>query len=193
MITMKFSCAFPLRLGAFGVLLLLAGCLVPNDHALKIGGPPVVEGETVSSIRAFQTRSFDTLETARLVEASAATLQDLGFTITTVSPEFGVLSGSKERDAVESGQVAVQFALVILVALAGGQHQMVYDESQQINVTIVVNKVNDSSSAVRVFFDRHITNNYGDLWKAEVIKETEIYQQFFEKLSKSVFLEAHKI
>jgi hypothetical protein len=192
-ITMIFSRVYSLRLAVFAAVLFLTGCLAPNDHALQIGGPPVVEGETVSSIRAFQTRSFDTLETARLIEASAATLQDLGFTISTVSPEFGVLSGSKERDAVESGQVAVQFALVIIAALAGGQHQMVYDDSQQINVTIVVNKVSDTSSAVRVFFDRHITNNYGDLWKAEVIKEAEIYQQFFEKLSKSVFLEAHKI
>ncbi len=174
-------------------LLALAACVPPNEHALKIGGPPLVEGETVSSLRAMQSRRFDTLETQRLIEASTATLQDLGFNIQTTSTEFGVISGAKDRDAIEAAQVAGQVALVILAAIGGNSHQMIYDESQQINVSLVVNQTNETSSVVRVMFDRHITNNQGQLWKAEIITDLEIYQQFFDKLSASVFLEANEI
>ncbi len=181
------------RGGALALAVTLTACVNHNEHALEIGGPPVVEGQTIASIRSLQSRSFDTLETTRIIKAATATLQDLGFTIKAASPEFGVLSGSKERDAVESGQVAAQVALVVIAALLQSQHQMIYDESQQINVTLVVNKNGPASSVVRVFFDRHITNNHGDLWRAEVITDAEIYQQFFDKLSQGVFLEANRI
>ncbi|MCW8914646.1 MAG: hypothetical protein OQK24_02200 [Magnetovibrio sp.] len=165
----------------------------PNDYALEIGGPPIEEGETVLSLRELQSRRFDTLETKRLIEASTATLQDLGFNIQATSAEHGVISGSKDRDAIETAQVAGQVMLTILAALGGNSHQMVYDESQQINVSLVVNKIGDKSSVVRVLFDRHITNNQGVLWKADVIKDKEIYQQFFNKLAASTFLEANEI
>lgn len=171
--------------------LLLASCVTHNEYAMKIGAPPVAEGETVVSLRTIQERTFDTLETKRIVAASAATLQDLGFTVTTSSGAYGVLAASKERDAVEAGQVAGQVVLAILAGLAGSYHQVVYDESQKINASLLVNDTGNGSSKVRVIFDRHITNNQGILWKAEIIKEEEIYQEFFDKLSEGLFLEAH--
>ena len=181
------------NLCVLSLILVASACVDPNSHALKIGEPSIGVGETISSVRAIQSRSFDTLETPKLIEASTATLQDLGFSIQATSSEYGVISGSKDRDAVESGQVAGQVVLALLAALGGSTHQMVYDESQQINVSIVVNQTGENSSVVRVFFDRHITNNLGQLWKAEVIKDPEIYQKFFAKLSASTFLEANEI
>lgn len=181
------------RMFALALVFVVSACVTPNDHALKIGGPPIEDGETVASLRAVQSRRFDTLETQKLIEASAATLQDLGFNIQTTSTAFGVISGSKDRDAVETTQVAGQIALVILAALGGNTHQMVYDESQQINVSLVVNHIGETSSEVRVFFDRHITNNLGKLWRADVIKDPAIYQDFFASLSASTFLEANEI
>lgn len=171
---------------------LLSACITPNDVALNIGAPPVVEGQTIASIRALQSRNFDTLKTEDLIQASAATLQDLGFTIGEVSKDYGLLIGSKDRDAVETGQIAVQTGLVILAAIAGSQYNPTYDQTQKINVTVVVNKIDDKSSQVRVFFDRHFTNNYGELWRADLITDAEIYQQFFEKLAASAFLEENQ-
>ena len=180
-----------------GVCLLLASiasaCANPNEHAMRIGAPPIEDAKTITSLRAFQSRNFKTLKTESLVQASAATLQDLGFTVGEVSKEYGVLVGSKDRDATEAGQIAVQVFLVFLAALGGNTHNAVYDETQKINVTVVVNKIDDQSSQVRVFFDRHITNNQGQLWKADLITAAEIYQQFFEKLSASTFLEENKL
>lgn len=174
-------------------LLSLVACVDPNAVALQIGAPPVEEGETTTSLRVMQTRNFDTLDSERLVQAATATLQDLGFKIEAASPKFGVLAGSKDREALETGQVVGQYALAIAFALLGSSYTPQYDESQQINVTMVINQVGDKNSEVRVVFDRHLTNNLGVLWRAEFIKEPEIYQQFFENLSAATFLEANKI
>jgi len=175
------------------VSLFLTACADHNQLALDLGAPPIKDDKTITSLRAIQSRSFTTLKKDGLVQASAATLQDLGFTVKEVSNEYGVLVGSKERDAVEGGQVAIQAILVILSALGGRSHNATYDETQKINVTVLVNALDAKSSLVRVFFDRHITNNHGQLWKADLITETEIYQQFFEKLSKSAFFEENKL
>ena len=48
-------------------------------------------------------------------------------------------------------------------------------------------------SIVRVTFQRIIFNDRGFVSRAEQIKDPELYQKFYEKLSKAVFLEAHEI
>lgn len=184
---------FDIKFCVIVVSLFLTACADHNQHALNLGAPPIIDNKTITSLRAIQSRSFTTLKKDGLVQASAATLQDLGFTVKEVSNEFGILVGSKERDAVEAGQVAVQTVLVLLAALGGSSHNATYDQTQKINVTVLVSALDQKSSSVRVFFDRHITNNHGQLWKADLITEKEIYQQFFEKLSKSAFFEENKL
>lgn len=174
------------------IIVFLAACADPNQHALDIGAPPIVDGKTITSVRSIQSRSFETLNRESLVQASTATLQDLGFTVGEVSSDFGVLTGSKERDAVESGQIAVQTILVVLAALGGSSHTPRYDDTQKISITVLISEIDEKSSQVRVFFDRHITNNLGELWKADLITDAEIYQQFFDKMSQSTFLEENK-
>ena len=48
-------------------------------------------------------------------------------------------------------------------------------------------------SLVRVTFQRIVFDNEGGISRAEQINDPAIYWQFYEKLSKSVFLEAHEI
>ena len=48
-------------------------------------------------------------------------------------------------------------------------------------------------SIVRVTFQRIVFDNTGQISRAEQINDPAIYRQFYDKLSKSVFLEAHEI
>ena len=106
----------------------------------------------------------------------------------------GVLVGSKQRDAEEGGQIAGQVVLTIIAAALGSFHNPVWDQSQEIRITLTTSPVeNSKQSDVRVSFDRRLTNNHGHLWRAEVITDAKIYQEFFEKFAASAFLEANKI
>ncbi|MCX8488432.1 MAG: hypothetical protein ORN22_04925, partial [Opitutales bacterium] len=70
------------------------------------------------------------------------------------------------------------------------------DKSQKIRLCIIVKPVAGKEGqewVVRATFQRAVWNSYGQLTRLEGMSEPELYQQFFEKLSKSVFLEAQKI
>lgn len=144
--------------------------------------------------RQMQTRRFDTDEKT-LLSASAAVLQDLGFTIDESETDLGLIACSKTRDATSAGQVAG----AVLVALFTGVVTPV-DKEQLIRASVVTYPIKidksdkgNSSTAVRVTFQRIVTNTQNQITRRECINEPEIYQGFFEKLSKSLFLEAHEL
>ena len=87
----------------------------------------------------------------------------------------------------------------IFVALFTGA-VMPVDKEQLIRASLVTNPVyideNDKSkcqTSVRVTFQRVVTNTQNQITRLECIEEPKIYQEFFDKLSQSLFLEAHEI
>jgi len=175
--------------------LLVSGCVSHNEIAMQIGAPPKAEeGKPTLNLRSIQTRRYKTLDEQRLLAAATQTYQDLGYGITESSIQAGVLVGSKERDAEESGQVAGSIMISLVFAAMGSVVIPTWDQSQKIVVTLTTSPVvNTTQTDVRVSFDRRLTNNHGDLWRSEVILDEKIYQEFFDKFSKSAFLEAHKL
>lgn len=183
----------PRRIRALALLAILPlafsqqGCQPKaNEVAMKVGAPT----QSAVSVRSLQTRRFDTLDEAALLSASIETLQDLGFTITEASNLVGVVVASKQRDAEESGQVAGAIMLAILF----GANAAVWDKEQTIQVTLTATPIQNSKQIeIRVSFDRNLVNNKGQLWRAELLLEPKLYQEFFNKLSQAAFLEAHTI
>ena len=168
----------------------LTACVNANDFAKKIGAPP----EAAVQLRTLQMRRFDTLDQTRMLLAATDTLQDLGYTITESSSDVGVIVASKQRDAEETGQVAGQIMLTVLFAALGSHYNPVWDTSQSIHVTLVTTPIENSRQIeVRVSFDRYLTNNHGQEWRTELILDEKIYQEFFERLSAGVFLEANSV
>ena len=139
--------------------------------------------------RQLQTRKFDTQKEGDVLSACAALLQDLGFTLDESETELGMLLGSKDRSAVNAAEVTV----AIFVALLGGGALPV-DDKQKMRASVITRLNEDESSMlVRVTFQRVVWNTHGQVTTSESMKDPEIYQEFFSKLSKAIFLEAHEI
>lgn len=134
--------------------------------------------------RQMQSRQFDTKDEAAILAASAALLQDLGFNLDESETDLGVIVASKRRDATEVGQVVG----AMLLMFAGRNKS--YDKEQQIRASLVTRPYGDRIT-VRITFQRKVWNNKGKLTKIEGVNDRRIYQHFFDKLAKSVFLEAH--
>jgi len=139
------------------------------------------------SLRQLQTRSFETSNEKKIITAGASVLQDLGFNIDESETSLGVIVGSKDRDATESGQVA---AAVVIALLGGGSTPI--DKDQKIRASIVTKPLGKKIS-LRITLQRVVWNTNGIISKTESINDPEIYRDFFNKLSKAVFLEANQI
>lgn len=141
-----------------------------------------------------QMRRFDARDDKPILMASIAVLQDLGFTIEETNGAVGLVVGAKDRDAVEAGQVAGQLFLAALVAAAGGKANPVWDHIQKIRVSIITKPAaNRAGVVVKVNFQRVVWNTMNRISQAESLDDPVIHQQFFDRLSKAVFLEAHQL
>jgi len=140
--------------------------------------------------RQLQTRLFDTSDEESILSATAGVLQDLGFNLDESETDLGLIVGSKDRDATEAGQV---FLAAILAGMSGTQ--AIYDTQQKIRISLVSCPAGESGEriSVRVTFQRIVWNNYGRISRLERLNDPEMYQGFFDKLSKAIFLEAHGI
>jgi hypothetical protein len=140
-----------------------------------------------------QMRVFDSDNEAEVLLAVVAVLQDIGFLIDESEMQLGVIVGSKERSAIQPGEVAASYTLAILATLLTGEAvDPIYAERQTMRVSVVTIPVEEKNgTAVRVNFQRLVFTNKGSISKKEVLGSDEIYQEFFSKLSKSLFLEVH--
>jgi len=165
--------------------------------------------------RAMQTRLFETRDFDELLAASAAVLQDLGYQVTESERALGFLRGSKERSAREYRQeinrsLIAFFSSFGMILGANTMYRPPVDLQQQINASMVVRPATDmvggageeGRAEVRVFFYRMIWKGDGSVGdeyiqpgeqRMEMIRDPEVYQQFFARLSKAVFLEEQKI
>ena len=140
--------------------------------------------------RQIQTRKYETTDEAKILSACAALIQDMGFNLDESETKLGLISASKKRSAVNGGQIA---AAILVAALGGGV--MPTDKEQTMRVSIVTRPVGEQEEyiAVRVTFQRTVINTENEVTKAESLTDPSIYEEFFDKLSKSIFLEAQEL
>ncbi len=166
------------------IIMLLTGCQTIPKDALKL------KPESLQK-RSLQTRVYEGINEVGILSASAGVIQDLGFNIDESETKLGLIVGSKERDATEAGQVAA----AILVAVLGGG-SMAIDKNQKLKISLVVRpapKNTENKHFVRVTFQRIVWNTQNRITRIEGLEDPEIYQEFFDRLSKAVFLEGYKI
>jgi len=144
--------------------------------------------------RQIETRRYDGISEKDLIHAGAAVLQDIGFSLDDSETQLGVISGSKDRSAFEPGEV---IAFIVVAALTGAASPI--SKEQTIKVALVVRPVRTSngedipkSQFIRVSFQRKVIRTDGSVW-VETLKDQKLYQDFYERVSKAVFLEGQKV
>ncbi|ACV68244.1 hypothetical protein [Desulfohalobium retbaense] len=180
---MKFKYVFRL-IALMSILVFVSACQpkIP-DGALQLNKQSL-------EYRQLQTKTYDTDDEKKVLSSCAGLLQDLGFNIDESETSLGVLCGSKQRDATQAGQVV---ASILVAALTGAATPI--DDTQKMRASVITKKVGEEKErvSVRVTFQRIVWNTRGQITKKECISEPEVYQEFYSKLSKSLFLEGHKI
>jgi len=164
-------------------MVTLSGCNTLPKDAFQLT-------ETALQDRQLQTRKYQTADEIALLSAGVAVLQDMGYTLESTEKEVGLLTASKTADARNGAEIAGK----VILALLGGGMQAV-DKEQKIRVTFVTRPSATEKGHViaRITFQRIVWNTRGQVTKAESIRSTELYEGFFDKLSKSVFLEGARI
>jgi hypothetical protein len=152
---------------------------IPKD-ALSLSSESLAE-------RQLQTRIFETNDEKMLLSASAQLLQDLGYQLDESEVPLGVIVASRDRDVTDGWQVAGQ---VLVTILSRGQNVPAIDRNQKIIASLTTKPIDEKRTAVRIIFQHMVWNTENKLVKNECIKDPQTYQEFFSKLSKSVFLEA---
>ena len=148
-----------------------------------------LEAESMAQ-RQLQTRKYNTTAEDKIINTCVNVLQDSGFTIENTELKLGTILASKEREAVESGQVAGAIIIAVIFGVA-----IPIDKNQKMFASIVVSPAasEKNASLVRITFSRLVWNDRNAVSKAERLEDPEVYQTFFTKLSKGLFLEAQSI
>lgn len=191
--------------------LLAAGCSTVPDQSMELSPDSL-------KLRQLQTRRIEGIEENALLAASAGVLQDLGFNIDESETRLGVIVASKDRSALDLGDAAedllvdslVEAALDAMFSALFGDHfdddddedgeDIVYDVTQKIRISVVTRPALDSSGqrrqdaqVIRITIQRLVWDSEGELSHSESIEDPKVYQKFFDRLSKSIFLELQAI
>jgi hypothetical protein len=174
------------RLAASFVLVAAAGCvtLPPDTFVLT---PELLKQ------RQIETRKYSGIQEKELLIACSNVLQDLGFNLDNSEVRLGVLTASKQRDAVQAGEVA----LAIAIAMLGGSTPISKDQTIRVSLVVRPVRMSDGSPSqtehfVRITVQRIVRRSDNSIL-AQGLNDPELFRQFFERVSKSVFLEAQNI
>jgi hypothetical protein len=173
----------------FITVLALGGCVnrIPKE-ALELTSESLAD-------RQRQTRRFATNDENNLLSSGAAVLQDLGFNLEASATDLGLIVASKDLSAVEPAEVAAVVLLAAITSLGGAPVVLPWDSKQKVRVSLTSRRSGENSenTLVRVTFQRVVWNTQGKVTKTEPLNEDKLYQDFFEKLSKAVFLDANEL
>jgi len=164
-------------------LAILPACAELPTDAFKLTPTTLQE-------RQMQSRQYPTLDNKLLLSAGAGVLQDLGYSIDESNTSLGVLTASKRADATSGGQIAGAILLALLTGTVSPT-----DKEQKIRICLVIQPAlaDEKSSVARITMQRVVWNTQGQISRVESITAPELYQAFYDKLSKATFLQANQI
>jgi hypothetical protein len=148
-----------------------------------------------------QTRRYPQADRQAVLFAGSAVLQDMGFRVTGGERRFGLLVGEKTADVPGAGLThavgeAVLVTATTILSLAVGENLIMdlpEQVAQRIHVSLLVTQEGDNGTTrVRISLDRDMIYDHG----YAIPDHTElplVYREFFERLSRAVFLEGQRL
>ncbi len=173
----------------FLLCFFLVGCATMPKGFLKLSKGYLAK-------RQLQMRQYETKDEEKIITSVAGVLQDLGFTLDESETKLGLVSASKAADATHAGQIAGAMVFDVLAAFAGvySGSTSQCDKSQVVKASVITRpSLDESKTVVRVTFQRIVWNMRNQISRVETIDEPQIYQKFYDSLSKAIFLEAQEI
>lgn len=161
------------RVLALSVVALLVGCQQMPPQPLK----------TQLQIREFQTRSFEVGKADEVMSALVEAFQDQGFMVKNVVPQVGLVSAVREVDVEDSSEAMLKTFMM-------GQNAT-WGKNVILEATANV-RSQGNSTKVRLTFQEKILNNHGNAESIKIIEDAKFYQDFFDKVGKSIFIEKNK-
>jgi len=166
-----------------------SGCAVTpqaQKDALRLQESPL-------EIRSLQSRTFTAPSETEILSAAIAVLQDMEYNVDRIESSLGVITASKVADADSAQEQLGLLAIDLFCALGGsdcGAMSTASDE-QLIMLTLVVlpSLANRDEYVARVTLQRVVVDTMNRVKVKEPVQEPEMYQQIFERLSKSIFLQ----
>lgn len=162
------------------IVIFLSGCTVNPVGAFKLS-------ESNLKLRDIQSRVYQDVDEVALMSASAALFQDMGYNIVEAETKLGLITATKMIDATNAAEVIAALIVAIL-----GDPNTAIDDKQEFTVTVVVlPRGNSNTFSIRMTMQQVIWNTHGQVSDMGIVQSEEVYNIFFDKLSKSVFLETN--
>lgn len=210
------------RLLMRGSALAVAGLIGLTGCVHKIPDGAFDVSPDMMAQRQVESRKFTGISEEEILIASSNVLQDMGFNLENSEVKLGVLTANKQREATNAGEIAgaIIMAALFRVQMPTSKDQTIRvalvikpAPSESMIGTLYSGGINAPDPAatkpakgkktpavatgpesyiVRVTFQRIVRRTDNSTY-AETLKDPELYQEFFDKLSKSVFIEAQKI
>lgn len=174
------------------LMLMLGGCAqsIP-EAALRLP-------ESTLELRSIQTRTLAAPSEIDILTATIAVMQDMEFNIERIEKPLGVITASKVSDADSASEKTGLFVLDLLCALGGNGdcHAMsTAQDDQRITLTIVVlpSLERNGEYTTRITIQRVIYDKMDRIKQLERIDDPETYQQIFDNLRKSLFIQVGEL
>lgn len=190
------------------IIINLAGCgvSVPRDLLQTEG--------SALAIRQLQTRLYPTKDEEILITGAINLFQDMGYSIDTSNKDLGLILAFKSVDADNAGTDILRFLALLNKPIWDTSGTGIPDR-QEIHITFTVKpSMRDDGFLARITLKRVMVDESDTALGADHASPTgiplidqmqetaldrekllaeELYDEFFEKLSKSIFLESNKI
>ena len=170
------------------LIALLGGCAssIP-EAALRLP-------ESTLEVRSIQTRTLAAPSEIDILTAAIAVLQDMEFNIERIEKPLGVITASKVTDADSRSEKTGLMFLDVLCALGGGggcDAMSTAQDDQHITLTMVVlpSLARSGEYTARITIQRVIYDKMDRIKVLERIDDAQTYQQIFDNLRKSLFLQ----